>query len=352
MKYIQSKDLGYEKEQIINLDAPCTLNMDSTKLNKFKVFKQELISNSYIKSVTSMGTGIGGQLFGNKKYEFVNERKINASLKTNLIDEDFINVFGINWLAGDSKTQKDFPTTHKVVINESARKLLGFADPSDAIDAVLMNGSSKTLIGGVIADFHQQSLKSPIQPTIFFYRHPNNFGTYSIRIKSGKIQNTIATIKDAWLKIYPDDPFTYNFLDKHLNQLYLADQQFGTILLLFTILSILIACLGLLGLIFITTKKSTKEIGIRKSNGAKTHEIITMLIKDYLKWLAFAFIIACPTAHYAMSTWLENFAYKTDLSWWIFVLAGIITMAIALLTVFFQSWRAATRNPVESLRYE
>ncbi|MDF1551061.1 MAG: ABC transporter permease, partial [Bacteroidales bacterium] len=147
-------------------------------------------------------------------------------------------------------------------------------------------------------------------------------------------------------------PFEFTFLDESFDNQYKQETRFGKLISLFSLLSIAIACLGLLGLISFTLNRKQKEIGIRKINGAKISEILTMLNKDFVKWVAIAFVIATPIAYYAMHKWLENFAYKTTLSWWIFVLAGLLALGIALLTVSWQSWRAATRNPVEALRYE
>lgn len=352
LKFIQSKDLGYQKEQIIMIDAPCTLNMDSTKQDKYKSFKHELLTNSLINSVTSSGTGIGSQLFSDISYQFLDDRKIDNSFKTNSIDEHFIDVFNIQWLAGNNTSLKEYSNKQQVLINETASKLLGFPHPKDAIGGYLINNDSKNQIRGVIADFHQESLKCKLQPTVYFFNHPSNFGTYSVRINTTDISTTLNFIQKKWQLVYPDDPFIYNFLDNRLSELYYADQQFGTILLLFTVLSIFVACLGLLGLITITTRKNNKEIGVRKVNGAKTIEIMSMLLKDFTKWTFIAFVIACPIAYVFMQKWLQIFAYKTELSWWIFALSGFIAMGITLLTVSIQSFRAARRNPVESLRDE
>ena len=354
LHFIQSKDLGHRKDQIVMIDAPCTMNMDSTKHTKFKMFKYSLLgnSNSNINSVTSAGTGIGSQLLNDVRYRSFDDKEKIVSLKTNVIDEDFIHVFGIKWLAGDSINQKEYRNNNLVLINESASKILGFKTPFEAIGNELKRDDNRVLIGGVISDFHQQSLRSNIQPTLFYYLHPSIFGTYSVRFNSSDIHKTIDYLKEEWVKVYPNDPFVYRFLDDHINSLYLKDKRFSQTLLLFTILSILVACLGLLGLIIITTRKRTKEIGVRKVNGAKNLELVSMLLKDYLIWIILAVFIASPLAYFAMDKWLQNFAYKTELSWWIFALAGIIALGITLLTVSWQSWRAARRNPVESLRYE
>ena len=159
-------------------------------------------------------------------------------------------------------------------------------------------------------------------------------------------------MKVLWNELSPQIPFEYEFLDKTYGQLYKSEENLQKIFTGFSVIAIIIACLGLFGLALNSTQQRSKEIGIRKINGAKISEVLMMLNKDFVKWVVIAFVIATPVAYYAMNKWLENFAYKTNLSWWIFALAGLLALGIALLTVSWQSWRAATRNPVEALRYE
>ena len=166
------------------------------------------------------------------------------------------------------------------------------------------------------------------------------------------LKEAVERIQSEWQNTFPDVIFNYNFLDEQIAGLYNEEQRTTRLVQLFAIIAIIIGCLGLFGLISYVTSVKIKEIGIRKVNGAKISEILTMLNKDFIKWVVIAFVIAVPIAYYAMNKWLENFAYKTTLSWWIFALAGLLALGIALLTVSWQSWRAATRNPVEALRYE
>ena len=177
-------------------------------------------------------------------------------------------------------------------------------------------------------------------------------GVMLIRLNESPQSETLSFIKNTWAKINPNAPFEYHFLDQTYDKLYASDQKIKQMINYFSFLAILIACLGLYGIAWYTADQRKKEIGIRKVNGAKILEILKLVNYDLIKWIAIAFIVACPIAYYAMSKWLENFAYKTTLSWWIFALAGVLTLSIALLTVSWQSWRAATRNPVEALRYE
>jgi putative ABC transport system permease protein len=173
-----------------------------------------------------------------------------------------------------------------------------------------------------------------------------------IKLSSNDFKSSLSFIKSEWENINPGYPFEYQFLDEVIQQNYIEDKRQANIILLFSILAIAVTCLGLIATSVFLTKQRTKEIGIRKINGAKVTEVMVMLNKDFVKWMVIAFVLAVPVAYYSMNKWLENFAYKTELSWWIFTLAGIITFGIALLTVSWQSWRAATSNPVDALRFE
>jgi len=181
-----------------------------------------------------------------------------------------------------------------------------------------------------------------------------DWGKYEIALKlgSGNYSSTLKQIETIWKETAPQWPFSYQFLDERINYNYKSEINMAKIITGLSGISIFLSILGILGMILITIQQRTKEIGIRKVNGARISEILIMLNKDFVKWVAIAFIIATPVAWYAMHKWLENFAYKTELSWWIFALAGSLTLGISLLTVSWQSWKAATRNPVEALRYE
>jgi len=242
---------------------------------------------------------------------------------------------------------------NKAIINEAAVQSLGLHSAHEAIGNYLsVSGQRKTKIIGVINNFNQESLRSKIKPMIYFYNHPNNFGIYSVLLQQNSPQNIISEIQTTWKKEYPNAPFDYQFVDSQLHSLYKSEERFGQLLVLFAFLTIVIAGMGLVGLIIIVSRKKVKEIGVRKVNGANVLEIMLLLNKDFLKWVTIAYILAIPVAYFSMNKWLENFAYKTTLSWWIFAVAGVLALGIALLTVSWQSWRAATRNPVEALRYE
>jgi putative ABC transport system permease protein len=180
----------------------------------------------------------------------------------------------------------------------------------------------------------------------------SDIGYYSIKINTSDLKNTVSRIEDIWKRIYPEDHFTYFFLDQEFDAQYRPDQTFGRTFSMFTGLAIFVAAIGLFGLTIYSASQRTKEIGIRKVNGARNFEILFMLNKNFIKWVVIAFFIATPVAWYVMNSWLDNFAYRTSLSWWIFIVAGAGALLIALFTVTWQSWKTAMRNPVEALRYE
>jgi putative ABC transport system permease protein len=253
---------------------------------------------------------------------------------------------------------RDSRFNREIILNENAVKVYGFESPQNAISQKMIfdgfDGQSIEIIG-VIRDYHQKSLRSSLQPVIFnpVYATDVNLARYfSIRIAGSGIRQTMSQIRDTWNEFYPDQPFEYNFLDEIFNAQYKSDMQFGRVFGLFTFLAILISCLGLFALASYTNVQRTKEIGIRQVVGASTKNIFVMLVKDFIKWVVLANLIAWPVAGYAMNRWLQNFAYRIAISWWIFALAGGLTLVIALLTVSRQAIRAATANPVEALRYE
>jgi putative ABC transport system permease protein len=208
---------------------------------------------------------------------------------------------------------------------------------------------------GVVKNFHVESVRSKIQPVCLILGDKDmakQFYNVSIRLTTGDIDKKLQEIEKQWKSFIPDEPMDYSFYDDNFNAMYKQDERLGQAIGMFALIAFILTCMGVFGQIFQTCVNRTKEIGIRKINGANVSEIMVMLSKDLVRRVAFSFVIATPIAWYSMHKWLQSFAYKTELSWWIFLLAGLIALGIALLTVSLQSWRAATRNPVESLRYE
>jgi putative ABC transport system permease protein len=250
---------------------------------------------------------------------------------------------------------RDYGTdTSNFVINESAVKAIGWKSPQEAVGKDFKYGFITGHIIGVMKDFNFESLHQKIKPLIFIMPASNNnfYNNISIKISGNNISSALATLNDAWEKYLPDLPYQYSFLDERFAQLYKAEQRQGTIFSVFACIAIFIACLGLFGLSAFAITQRVKEIGVRKVLGAKVGSIVSLLSKDFLKLVLLSAIIAFPVAWFVMTKWLQDFAYRIDIHWWVFVLATLVTLIVALATVGFQAIKAAIANPVKSLRTE
>jgi putative ABC transport system permease protein len=234
------------------------------------------------------------------------------------------------------------------MINESAYRHFEFDD----LENKRFNNFGGFDIIGVVNDFHFTSLHKTIGPVCIMFIPDVGPSAINIRFEEGGVGPGMDAIRKLWDETLPGYPVKYQFYDEWFDSMYRSEERFARTIGLFAILAIVISCIGILGLSVYAAERRIKEIGIRKVNGAKVTEVMTMLNSNFAKWVAIAFLVAVPVSWYVMKKWLENFAYRTELSWWIFALAGLLAMGIALLTVSWQSWRAATRNPVEALRYE
>jgi putative ABC transport system permease protein len=238
-----------------------------------------------------------------------------------------------------------------MVINESTVRLLGYNSPQEAIGRNFDQWGRKGKIIGVLKDFHYKSLEQTIQPLVMRIE-PWAFGIISIKVSANNLPLTIKAIESKWNQIIPNRPFDYYFLDDFFNSQYKAEDNFGNLFFNFALLAIFISCLGLLGLSSYSTMQRTKEIGVRKVLGASTSNIVNLLSVDFIKLVLISLIIAAPIAWFGMNKWLQDFAYRTHISLWVFVLAGIASILIAFATISFQAIRAALANPVAALRSE
>jgi putative ABC transport system permease protein len=345
LKFTQNLNLGFSKDQLMII--PINDNIIRSKLLPLK---QELTVNPNILSVTET-SDIPGQMIWVTSINYDGQTEQSPSTMTYLeIDKKFIDTYEVQlkegYMPGD--TTCPYSGTH-YLLNESAVKKLGWADPVGK--RLSCYHGKDGFVTGIIGDFHFKSLHEQIEP-LFLYIREGNSKYLSVKLNTFKISESIEFIHKLWNEIAPDSPFDYFFYDTFYDQLYKKESSFGRIMFIFSTIAILIACMGLFALAAFSSENRTKEIGIRKVNGATITEIVTMLIKEFLKWVSIAFIIATPIAWYAMHKWLQTFAYKTELSWWTFCLAGIIALTIAVFTVSWQSLKASIKNPVESLRYE
>ena len=348
LNFLHKMPLGLNKENVI------TLNASPNHIEKLEVFSQELLQNPNIISVSGskrvpsqqLADSNGAKVYNNGKMEPLGFRIANIRA-----DKYFIPTYEIKLIAGKNITNQT-KEEKEYLINRSAVETIGWESSETAVGKFIEYGGRKGKVVGVVENFHYESLHNTVFP-IILYNSLSDYNSISIRVTPSNLPNTIAFIEANWQNFNISEyPFSYRFSDERFNQLYQSEEYTKSIFSYFMWLAISIAVLGLIGLSLFVMERRTKEIGIRKVNGAKVSEVLTMLNKDFIKWVAIAFVVACPIAYYTMNKWLENFAYKTTLSWWIFAVAGVLALGIALLTVSWQSWRAATRNPVEALRYE
>jgi putative ABC transport system permease protein len=346
MNYVKQKELGYDKEQTV------IVPIDNNDIYDHRItFKHELENNPAMASV-SMMSGEPGGFFDTHTFEAEGQHEIWKA-RTEFADFEYVKTLGLKIIAGRNFSgEYATDTANAVLINRTAAKELGFT-PDQAIGKWIKNPVRDTLrrrIVGVVEDFNFLSLKENMDALVI---SPNeDRRVIVIKLKPGNVQSAIATIKDEYTKVAPVYPFEYTFLDQKFDQLYKADLRQQTILSIFSGLAIFVACLGLFGLASFTAAKRTKEIGVRKVLGSSIQGIVLLLSKDLLKPVLIATCIAIPVGYYAMNNWLQNFAYRTSLQWWVFVLAALVTIVIALLTVCFKAVKAALMNPAKSLKAE
>jgi putative ABC transport system permease protein len=267
------------------------------------------------------------------------------------VDYDYLKMYGIKLIAGRAFSKDFGADDHSVVFNEKGFEQLGLNKPQDAIGKKIDFWGEQYTIVGVTDNFHQQSLRESFEPLIFRLI-PDVHGYLSVRTLASKASQTIAQVKAGWDKFFPGNTFEYFFLDDHFDEQYRADQRFGQVFGLFTSLAILVACLGLFALASFTTVQRTKEIGIRKVLGASVPRILKLLYQEFAVLLVIAFLIAIPLAWFSISKWLQGYAFRVGIHWSYFLVPFVAILIIALLTVSFQSIKAAIANPVKSLRTE
>ncbi len=346
-------DLGFDIGGLVIIDGPRIIKANSYEsyMKSLESFKNEIGALSGVKSITTSSNVPGTEIKNSRVYGIpVEGRNTEKRIDIYLVDNQFFNTYGLTLLAGDNFSPSIEQDSSNIILNESALSYFGFKDTGSTIGKILRSGSQNVSIKGIINDFNQQSLKKIPGPIAFFNLPANSY--YSIKTRMTGIDHLLPEVEKIWTSHYPGNPLNYFFLNDFYNNQYLADQRFNGLFFVSSLLAIIIACLGLSGLSTFAITRRTKEIGIRKVTGARIIQVIVLLNNDFVKWVLLAILIATPIAWFAMYKWLQNFAYRTELSWWIFACAGILALVIALLTVTWQSWRAATRNPVDALRYE
>jgi len=356
LDYMLGRDIGMKIDQVLVVERPGISPRDREARNAaIDVFRAELAKNPDIRGVSASVTIPGKQ----REYKavvgkFGEAEKQGATLRFNSMDYNFMDIFQMKLLAGRAFSA-DFPADPDTscILTESAVRMLGFADPEAALGKTLSipNFQWNPIVAGVVNDYHQVSLKKAVDPTLFFCS-PYSGEFYSMRVQTADMPKTIDHVRRSWQRAFPGNPFDFFFLDDYYAAQYATEQRFGKLATLFALLAVLVGCLGLFGLSGYTIAQRTKEIGVRKILGATVPGLVALLSKDLLKVVALAIVVAAPLTWLAMESWLQDFAYRTSIHWAIFVLAGLIAVAVAFLTVSFQSVKAALANPVQALRSE
>ncbi len=352
LKYMQKASLGYDKEHIL------TLPYDNSLTKQYESFRNTLFQNSNIKQVGRSSRIPTGRLLDGQGASAPGSDSmvpVKADIRDVATDYDFIPTYEIGIAAGRNFSRDYGTDTSSFIINEAAVKAIGWKYTEDAVGKNFQYGGVNGHIIGVMKDFHFESLHQKIAPLIFVMpatsRNQSSYNYISIKV-SGNMSSALETIKNTWQKYLPELPYQYTFLAEKFTKLYESEQRQGTIFTVFAFIAIFIACLGLFGLSAFAISQRVKEIGVRKVLGANVSTIVALLSKDFLKLVFIAAIIAFPVAWYAMYKWLQDFAYRVGIQWWIFAVAAIAALLIALITVAFQAIKAALANPVKSLRTE
>ncbi len=350
MVYIQNRSLGFDKENVVILPAD-----SRTVQQNIEAFRNTLTQDTRVKSAAVSSNVPGSAMFSDTVFKRDDSDEV-FSLIFMYTDYEFVDTYAFQ-ISHGRNFSRDFSTDIQgaIILNQAAVREIGYT-PHEVVGKKLLrfidvNEFEESTIIGVVEDFHFKSLHRIIEPCLLKLV-PDEFRVISARIRPGDVRGTIDFIRQKWAETFPEEQFEYSFLDNRINLLYESEGKMRNIFLIFSILSIFVACLGLFGLASFTAEERTKEIGVRKVLGASVANILFLLAKEFTKWVLVANIIAWPVAYYMMNRWLQNFAYKETIGLWPFILSAILALIIALLTVSYQSIKAAFADPVDSLRYE
>lgn len=350
LQFMRGQDLGVNVDQTLVIRAPQV--RDSTYATSKFTFKTELLRHPAVRSATFSNCIPGEEITdtaGNVHRKGEKDKEGNYSLVW--IDYDFIPAYEMKMVAGRNFSEQFSTDKQAVILNETAARTLGFSSPNEAVNETILVRDEEKKVVGVVKDYHQRSLRNSHEPIVFIGDLSRSV-YFSLKVSPANVSTTIAAVKVDYDAKFAGNPFEYFFLDEYFNRQYQADQQFGQAFAFFAGLAIFVACLGLFGLASFTTIQRTKEIGVRKVLGASVPDILLLLSRDFLQLVLISFVIAVPLSWYTMHQWLQNYAFRTALQWWLFVLPGSLILLIALLTVSYQSIKTALINPVKSLRNE
>jgi len=346
LNFLKEKDQGFNQENVLSLQ----LN-NQQMINKYPVLKQLLLKNEDIKYVTStntpMGEGSGKVIFNMETDQGMAQRGINFAV----VDHDFIDALEIKIVEGRD-FQLDMPsdTLTGVVVNETLVKRMGWSDPIGKRAEVGDESTVRARVIGVMADYHQTGMYNEIESLLLVYRERNNI--VYVKLSGNNTEQTLSFIENTWKEVFPDQPYSFTFLKERFNRQFEADEKRGLIFTMFTILAILIACMGLFGLASYMVEQRTKEVGIRKVFGASEGVVVRLISRDFLLLVGISIVIALPVAFYFMSNWLENYVYRTNISIPLLILAALLTIGITFITISYKAYQAAVTNPASSIRTE
>jgi putative ABC transport system permease protein len=350
MRFVQNRDLGFDKDNVVAIERAFALDA------RGDAFKQELLTIPGVLQASGSSTVIQGGFYFGAFYQSEKDTEVKTVPYNMVIDQDFIGTLGLEITAGRGFS-KEFNDENNIIINEATIRELGWADPVGMKVRLLGDDNDPTgeyTIIGVAKDFHYHSLHNDIDSFVMMSYPPEQraFGIINIRIRPENTNSTLAAIEEKWKQFVPGNPLSYFFLDDRLNTLYENEQTSGKIFNIFSILAILIACIGLFGLSTYMATQRIKEIGIRKVLGSTGGNIVYLLSKDFVKLVLLAFVVAVPISYYVMIQWLQNFAYRTNIQVWIFLLSGVVVVIIAQITTSFQALKAANAHPADAIRFE
>jgi putative ABC transport system permease protein len=353
IRFMQQKQLGFNMDQVMVIKPPVLTRWDSTFISRANSFKDALKGLPGVAGAATSWNVPGGELGRSFNVRRAGAAADKYTMRQTAVDYEFFPLYAVKLLAGRNFTpgdhNPDFGKLHNTIINRSAAKLLGFTSPQDAIGKQIMNGDRTWDVIGVVEDYHQKSVKYPLEPIRFMPAYSAN-STISIKVKSTQVKATIDAIRKQYEAFFPGNLFAYSFIDENFNRQYENEQLFARAFGIFALLAIFVACLGLFGLAMFSTMQRTKEIGVRKILGATVSNIIVLVSKDFIKLIILATLIAFPLAGWVMQGWLRNFTYRVNISWWIFAVAGGGALLLALITIGVQTFKTALMNPVKTLR--
>jgi putative ABC transport system permease protein len=348
MHFLRDRPLGYDRDQMVIVSSAYKFG------DRFDAFRNELLSSPDFKQVARSSRVPTGRLLDDMNaYTFTgnSSKQLNTDIKYVTVDNNFIKTYGIHLLAGRDFSKQSGTDSASFILNESALSAIGWKTAQDAIGQPLKYGDTKGQVIGVVKDFNFESMHQQIAPMILKLPVTGQYlNTISIKIDANNASAALTQLETSWKKMLPETPFEFYFLDEKYNALYQSEQRQGTVFTIFSGIAIFIACLGLFGLSAFAILQRTREIAVRKLLGADVGTVTRLLSQNFMKLVLIAGLIACPAAWYAMHLWLENFAYHISIQWWVFGVAGLTALGVAMVTISAQTIKAAVANPVKGLR--